>query len=288
MYITVSSVSYRYIVHHNIITLRLYTCCWWFATESIDSQKKKKERTIHNTQTRAHSFSHIIQYDCDWTVTLVILVCRFQLYVQKRYVYSTISMLFISIIIYARLQWARTYLFPPLLLVIFRSPIRWLLSSSFSSSIVRSNYDIRYFFFPSLTQRYAISIRHVDSERVSFLLSLFLSFPLIFLLLRKLGFHLRFRLADEKDRFGKSRERNAAWNGFEENEQLEEAISSFISSSFSFFLFLFPLLDEKQKDLFYLITIGIYTQSTCPRFEACLACLILPYLIRRNGLDNFT
>lgn len=188
-------------------------------------------------------------------------------------------------------------IFSPLLLVIFRSSLRWFLSSSFSSSIVRSNYDIRYFFFPSLTQRrfYEYTLRDIDSpcgfrtrfRRVLSSLS-FYSFPFIFLLLRKLDFHLRFRLADEKDRFGKSRERNAAWNEFEENEQLEEAIFSFISSSFSFFLFLFALLDEKQKDLFYLITIGIYTQSTGPRFEACLACLILPYLIRRNGLDNFT
>lgn len=157
-----------------------------------------------------------------------------------------------------------------------------------------------FFFHCAFQLRYSLfllsivdsTLRDIDSPcgfRTRVLSSLsFYSFPLIFLLLRKLGFHLRFRLADEKDRFGKSRERNAAWNGFEENEQLEEAISSFISSSFSFFLFLFPLLDEKQKDLFYLITIGIYTQSTCPRFEACLACLILPYLIRRNGLDNFT
>lgn len=116
--------------------------------------------------------------------------------------------------------------------------------------------------------------------------SLFLLFLSLYLfIVPKLDFRMRFRLADEKDRFGKSRERNAAWNRFEENEQLEEAISFFISSSFSFFLFSF-LLDEKQKDLFYLDTRYIHIVHV--RFEACLACLILPYLIRRNGLDNFT
>lgn len=155
--------------------------------------------------------------------------------------------------------------FSPFFFVIFRSPLRWLLSSFFSSSIVRSNYDIRYFSFhrwinaASSNWRYAISIRHGFRTHFYHIFSSlsFYSFSFIFLLLRKLDFRLRFRLADEKDRFGKSRERNAAWNRFEENEQLEEAISSF-TSSFSFFLFPF-LLDEKQKDLFYLDTRYIHT-----------------------------
>lgn len=210
-----------------------------------------------------------------------------QLYVQKKYVYSTISAFYIYNNLCA-ITMARTYFFPPFFS--FTAPLTSLFSFFFFHCAFQFRYSL--FFFPPLNQCcfFELTLRDIDSPygfRTRFLssLSFYYSFPFIFLLFRKLDFRMRFRLADEKDRFGKSRERNAAWNRFEENEQLEEAISFFISSSFSFFLFSF-LLDEKQKDLFYLDTRYIHIVHV--RFETCLACLILPYLIRRNGLDNFT
>lgn len=269
MYITVPSVSYRYIVHHNIITLQLYYLLLVIRNRidrfAIVRRKKKKKKGRYTTlKLMLAVFPYRIQYDYNWIVTRYFLFAVIIIYVQKRYAYSTISMLFIFIIIYARLQWARTYFpLPSPFFVIFRSPLRWLLSSlsSFSCCAFQLRYSLS--FFPSLnqccffklTKLRDIDSLYSDSERVSivsFLLYISIPFPLSFYCLSK-TFVCAFASRTKKDRFGKSRERNAAWNRFEENEQLEEAISFFVSSSFSFFLFPF-LLDEKQKDLFYLDT----------------------------------
>lgn len=200
MYITVPSVSYRYIVHHNIITLQLYYLLLVIRNRidrfAIVRRKKKKERTIHNTQTHARCFPIL------WLQLnryALFFVCRSIIYVQKRYAYSTISMLFIFIIIYARLQWARTYFpLPSPFFVIFRSPLRWLLSSLSSFSVVRSNYDIRYLSFhrwinaaSSNWRSYAISIRYIRIPN-AFLSCLFFSIFLflslyLFIAYRKLS-----------------------------------------------------------------------------------------------------
>lgn len=200
MYITVPSVSYRYIVHHNIITLQLYYLLLVIRNRidrfAIVRRKKKKRKDDTQHSNSCSLFSHIMIT----TESLrVIFVYRSIIYVQKRYAYSTISMLFIFIIIYARLQWARTYFpLPSPFFVIFRSPLRWLLSSLSSFSVVRSNYDIRYLSFhrwinaaSSNWRSYALYRFAIFGFRTRFyrvFSSLyFYSFPFIFLLLRKLS-----------------------------------------------------------------------------------------------------
>lgn len=99
--------------------------------------------------------------------------------------------------------------------------------------------------------RYIDSL-YSDSERVSivsFLLYISIPFPLSFYCLSK-TFVCAFASRTKKDRFGKSRERNAAWNRFEENEQLEEAISFFVSSSFSLSSSFSPSCSTRNKRIF--------------------------------------
>lgn len=199
MYITVPSVSYRYIVHHNIITLQLYYLLLVIRNRidrfAIVRRKKKKERTIHNTQTHARCFPIL------WLQLnryALFFVCRSIIYVQKRYAYSTISMLFIFIIIYARLQWARTYFPPPFFRYFsFTAP----LTSLFSFFFFRCAFQLRYSlsFFPSLnqccffklTKLRVISIRYIRIPN-AFLSCLFFSIFLflslyLFIAYRKLS-----------------------------------------------------------------------------------------------------
>lgn len=168
-------------------------------------------------------------------------------------------MLFIFIIIYARLQWARTYFPPPFFRYFsFTAP----LTSLFSFFFFRCAFQLRYSlsFFPSLnqccffklTKLRDIDSLYSDSERVSivsFLLYISIPFPLSFYCLLK-TFVCAFASRTKKDRFGKSRERNAAWNRFEENEQLEEAISFFVSSSFSLSSSFSPSCSTRNKRIF--------------------------------------
>lgn len=148
---------------------------------------------------------------------------------------------------------------PPPFFVIFRSPLRWLLSSLSSFSVVRSNYEIRYLSFhrwinaaSSNWRSYAISIRYIRIPN-AFLSCLFFSiflFLSLYLFIASKTFVCAFASRTKKDRFGKSRERNAAWNRFEENEQLEEAISFFVSSSFSLSSSFSPSCSTRNKRIF--------------------------------------
>lgn len=136
------------------------------------------------------------------------------------------------------------------------------LTSLFSFFFFRCAFQLRdsLSFFPSLnqccffklTKLRVISIRYIRIPN-AFLSCLFFSiflFLSLYLFIASKTFVCAFASRTKKDRFGKSRERNAAWNRFEENEQLEEAISFFVSSSFSLSSSFSPSCSTRNKRIF--------------------------------------
>lgn len=261
MYITVPSVSYRYIVHHNIITLQLYYLLLVIRNRIdrfaiVRRKKKRKDDTQHSNS--CSLFSHIMitteslrvifclpfNYICTEEVCILDNINAF-------YIYNNLCAITMG-----------TNLFPPPLLFFRYFSFTAPLTSLFSFFFFRCAFQLRYSlsFFPSLnqccffklTKLRDIDSLYSDSERVSivsFLLYISIPFPLSFYCLSK-TFVCAFASRTKKDRFGKSRERNAAWNRFEENEQLEEAISFFVSSSFSLSSSFSPSCSTRNKRIF--------------------------------------
>lgn len=113
----------------------------------------------------------------------------------------------------------------------------------------------RFAIFLSIVE--SMLLLQIDATRYripnAFLSCLFFSiflFLSLYLFIASKTFVCAFASRTKKDRFGKSRERNAAWNRFEENEQLEEAISFFVSSSFSLSSSFSPSCSTRNKRIF--------------------------------------
>lgn len=261
MYITVPSVSYRYIVHHNIITLQLYYLLLVIRNRidrfAIVRRKKKKRKDDTQHSNSCSLFSHIMitteslrvifclpfNYICTEEVCILDNINAF-------YIYNNLCAITMG-----------TNLFPPPLFSLFfvhRSVDFSLLFLLFPLCVPITIFAIFLSIVESMlllqideATRYIDSL-YSDSERVSivsFLLYISIPFPLSFYCLSK-TFVCAFASRTKKDRFGKSRERNAAWNRFEENEQLEEAISFFVSSSFSLSSSFSPSCSTRNKRIF--------------------------------------
>lgn len=260
MYITVPSVSYRYIVHHNIITLQLYYLLLVIRNRidrfAIVRRKKKKRKDDTQHSNSCSLFSHIMIT----TESLRVIFCLPFNYIctEEVCIFDNINAFYIYNNLCAITM--GTNLFPPPFFRYFSFTAP--LTSLFSFFFFRCAFQLRYSlsFFPSLnqccffklTKLRDIDSLYSDSERVSivsFLLYISIPFPLSFYCLSK-TFVCAFASRTKKDRFGKSRERNAAWNRFEENEQLEEAISFFVSSSFSLSSSFSPSCSTRNKRIF--------------------------------------
>lgn len=261
MYITVPSVSYRYIVHHNIITLQLYYLLLVIRNRidrfAIVRRKKKKKGRYTTLKLMLAVFPY---YDYNWIVTRYFCLPFNYICTEEVCILDNINAFYIYNNLCAIIM--GTNLFPPPFPFFRYFSFTAPLTSLFSFFFFRCAFQLRdsLSFFPSLnqccffklTKLRDIDSLYSDSERVSivsFLLYISIPFPLSFYCLSK-TFVCAFASRTKKDRFGKSRERNAAWNRFEENEQLEEAISFFVSSSFSLSSSFSPSCSTRNKRIF--------------------------------------
>lgn len=208
MYITVPSVSYRYIVHHNIITLQLYYLLLVIRNRidrfAIVRRKKKKRKDDTQHSNSCSLFSHIMitteslrvifclpfNYICTEEVCILDNINAF-------YIYNNLCAITMG-----------TNLFPPPLFSLFfvhRSVDFSLLFLLFPLCVPITIFAIFLSIVESMlllqideATRYRFAIFGFRTRFYRVFSSLyFYSFPFIFLLLIE-NFRLRFRLADEE------------------------------------------------------------------------------------------